>query len=409
MAATKGGLLVTYDYPQRPGRRWLRRWRRPLVAIILIAFMVSFHTRSLSRIFTPTLVAPRRDFLEGLQKCQEVRNRTQRERTASTGRQNPRWNPISGQKQGLVILNATLFDGDSTRDGLVDIVFEAGVIRAVFPASLDNPVPKHAQAINVQGRFVTPGLVDMHSHHLLLPFPKLPSTSDVNERPLLGPITPFVRALDGFKPYDPAIKIIASGGVTSSLVLPGSANIVGGEAYLVKNFPLPGQNAEPVVEELLLEHGRPESHRQRYLKMACGENPKGIYGNTRLGLAWLLREQLEKARQLLSRQSAWCDAAFSIEKTPFAQTHHIASFMEREGMLPESFELETLLALLREELNLNVHCYEPEDLERMAAVLHEFGVHPQAFHHALEAWQVPELLKSLEELVLLYCYIYASF
>ncbi|KAK1148379.1 hypothetical protein N8T08_010190 [Aspergillus melleus] len=341
--------------------------------------------------------APRRDFLEGLHKCHEIRNRTLQENTASADRFNPRWNPLSGQKQAVLIQNATLFDGDSTRDELVDIIFDAGVIRAVLPTNLNNPVPKDAHVLNVHGRFITPGLVDMHSHHLLLPFPKLPSTSDVNERPLLGPITPFVRALDGFKPYDPAIKMIASGGVTSSLVLPGSANIVGGEAYLVKNFPRPGPNGEPVVDELLLEDGRPESHRQRYLKMACGENPKRIYGNTRLGLTWLLREQLEKARQLLDWQSAWCDAAFAIEEIPFAQSHHISSFIENEGKRPESFEFETLLALLRGELNVNVHCYEPEDFERMTAVLHEFGVHPRAFHHALEAWQVPELLKHLEE------------
>ncbi|PLB50380.1 hypothetical protein P170DRAFT_454922 [Aspergillus steynii IBT 23096] len=391
-----GGLLVQYDYPQRPAFRSLRRWRRPISTMILIALVVLIHVGPSSKIL-PASTTPRKDFLEGLHQCHEVRNRTQRDRTASTDRHNPRWNPISGQKQAIIIQNATLFDGDSTHDGLVDIILDAGVIRSVLPTQLNNPVPDNARVINVQGRFITPGLVDMHSHHLLLPFPKLPSTSDVNERPLLGPITPFVRALDGFKPYDPAIKIIASGGVTSSLVLPGSANIVGGEAYLVKNLPRPGPHGEPVVEELLLEDGRPESDRQRYLKMACGENPKGVYGNTRLGLAWLLREQLEKARQLLDRQSAWCDAAFAIEETPFAQSHRISSFLEKEGKRPESLEFETLLALLRGELNVNVHCYEPEDFERMAAVLHEFGVHPQAFHHALEAWQVPELLKNLEE------------
>lgn len=136
---------------------------------------------------------------------------------------------------------------------------------------------------------MTPGLVDMHSHHLESSFPKLRTTGDINEAPGLRPITPFVRAIDGFKPYDPAIKIIASGGVTSSLNLPGSANIVGGEAYLVKNLPTPGPDAEPIVEDLLFDYGlAPTEPRRRYLKLVCGGNPKEKYSHTRLGLAWLL-------------------------------------------------------------------------------------------------------------------------
>ena len=337
-------------------------------------------------------------FNEGINRCYEVRSRNYN-RVPSESRRNHRWNPVSGQKGDIVIQNATLFDGESTRDGTFDIHFSSGVIRSVSPTRLEHPAPEGAHIINVHGRFITPGLVDMHSHHLLLPFPQLPATNDVNERPLLGPITPFVRAIDGFKPYDPAIKIIASGGVTSSLVLPGSANIVGGEAYMVKNLPLSGGSGEPIVEELLLEYGLPENGRQRYLKMACGENPKGVYGNTRLGLTWLLRKHLEEARGLHERQSDWCRAAFDVEESIFAKTHHVKTFIRNHGKRPESFELETLVALIKGELNVNVHCYEPEDLERMLAVLHEFGVHPQAFHHALEAWQVPELLKHLEELV----------
>ena len=263
-------------------------------------------------------------------------------------RPNPRWNPITGQQIPIIIKGTSLFDGDSTRNGTFDIIFDSGVIQSVSPASTQNSIPKDAHVIN--GGFVTPGLVDMHSHHLLLPFPYLPSTSDVNERPILGPITPFVRSLDGFKPYDSAIKIIASGGVTSSLVLPCSANIVGGEAYVVKNLPLPGPVGEPVVDELLLEHGLPENSRQRYLKMACGENPKGIYGNIRLGLTWLLREQLEKTRELLERQTTWCEAAFEIEASTFAKTSRISNFLKSEGKRPDLFELETLLALLKGEL-----------------------------------------------------------
>ncbi|KAE8342685.1 hypothetical protein BDV24DRAFT_150282 [Aspergillus arachidicola] len=384
---TKSALLATgfthQECVQRSRLRRLRRWRRPLWTLLLIAvFVALIQGESKVNIVSYPRYSTESDLFN------EV---------ASESRVNHRWNPVSGQKGDIVIQNATLFDGESTRNGTFDIHFSSGLIRSVSPTHLDRPIPEGAHIINIHGRFITPGLVDMHSHHLLLPFPQLPATNDVNERPLLGPITSFVRAIDGFKPYDPTIKIIASGGVTSSLVLPGSANIVGGEAYMVKNLPLSGAAGEPVVEELLLEYGLPENNRQRYLKMACGENPKRVYGNTRLGLTWLLRKPLEEARDLHERQSAWCRAAFDVEETSFAKAHHVKTFIRNHGKRPESFELETLVALIRDELNVNVHCYEPEDFERMLSVLHEFGVHPQAFHHALEAWQVPELLKNLEE------------
>jgi hypothetical protein len=377
----------------------LRHRRLCLGALLLTAgFMMLIQIKSIVDTTTaPTSTRQRDAFFEGLTRCHEFQHHAHEPQSPSADRQNTRWNPTSGQQTPIVLKNATLFDGLSIRKEAVDITFKAGVIKSISVTTLDLPDLKNAQIINVHGKLVTPGLVDMHSHHLLLPFPQIPATSDVNERPVLGPITPFVRSLDGFKPYDPAIKIIASGGVTSSLILPGSANIVGGEAYMVKNLPAPGPNGEPVVNELLLDYGLPEKNRKRYLKMACGENPKGNYKNTRLGLVWLLRKHLEEARELYVRQSTWCRAAFDIEKTKFPNSRRISDFLRDQGERPESFELETSLALLRGELNVNVHCYEPEDLERMLSVLHEFGIHPQAFHHALEAWQVPEMLKSLEE------------
>ncbi|CAG8947989.1 unnamed protein product [Penicillium salamii] len=374
----------------------LRHGRFVLGTLLLIAGLITLTQFKYLEDITTTHGVDRYSFFEGLGQCYEAQHGYQ-EHQPTKDRKNPRWNSISGQQRPIVIHNATLFDGESVLAEAVDITFEAGVIRSVSATASNTPEIDDAQIINAHGRFVTPGLVDMHSHHLLGPFPGLPSTSDVNERPILGPITPFVRALDGFKPYDPAIQIIASGGVTSSLVLPGSANIIGGQAYLVKNLPNPGPNAEPVVDDLLLDDGIAGKSRKRYLKMACGENPKGVYKNTRLGLVWLLRKHLEEARDLNERQSSWCQKAAEIQKTSFSQSRQISEFIKDEGKIPQSLELETSVALLRGELNVNIHCYEPEDFERMLAVLHEFGIHPNAFHHALEAWELPEWLKSQEE------------
>ncbi len=112
-----------------------------------------------------------------------------------------------------------------------------------------------------------------------------------------------------------ATAIIASGGVTTSLILPGSANIMGGEAVLVKNALRSGENSEEVVEEILLEHGIPVSHRRRFMKMACGENPRRAYKHTRMGNAWYFRKHMERAKELMRKQDAWCLQSCGCERS----------------------------------------------------------------------------------------------
>lgn len=173
-----------------------------------------------------------------------------------------------GQNETVVLRNVTLFDGDAILKSSVDIVFSNGVITDV---GSDLVIPRGAKVFNLDGKWVTPGLVDMHSHHLALTWPDLRATDDTNEmNDAFGPLTPFVRSLDSIKPYDVATTWIRSGGVTSSLILPGSANIMGGEAYIVKNVLRAGKDGEETVEEMLLDHGLQKSDRRRYMKMACG-------------------------------------------------------------------------------------------------------------------------------------------
>jgi hypothetical protein len=397
-ASLLGASPPSYEQFQA-SRRLLPRFRRRRLAVIVALVLgatVLLHSESVAIWATTSTNVQEDFFLQDLTKCHASVHRSQQRQAATIERENPRWNPKTGQKSAIVLKNATLFDGESSLADPVDILFESGLIKSVTVSSAANLFPRNAEIQDLEGKFVTPGLVDMHSHHLLIPFPQVAATRDVNEMPLLGPLTTFVRAIDGIKPYDPTIKIIASGGVTSSLILPGSGNIVGGEAYMVKNQLLSGADGEPVVEELLLEHGLPETSRQRYLKMACGENPKGVYGHTRMGLVWLLREHLDKAKQVKDRQDAWCRNALEIESSTLMRKSKTFRFLRDDGRRREAFDLDTAIAMLRGDLNVNVHCYEPQDFERMLSVLHEFGVHPSAFHHALDAWKVPELLKKLE-------------
>lgn len=207
-------------------------------------------------------------------------------------------------------------------------------------------------------------------------------TDDTNE--MTQPLTPFIRSIDGLNPSDPAREWILSGGVTTSLVLPGSGNIMGGEAYTVKMRKVDTLS----TEDMLVQAG--EDEKWRYMKMACGENPKRVYGHfnkmpsTRLGEGWLLRDQFAKATELRRAQDDWCHAA---EELPKWGRHRL------DKPYPEDLQYESLVGILRDEVKLNIHCYETHDLEAMVRHSNEYRFKIAAFHHGLDAYRVPEILK----------------
>ncbi|KAI5361892.1 putative metal-dependent hydrolase, composite domain superfamily [Septoria linicola] len=375
-------------YCHRTSPRW---WRVGAYLLLVLGMLSAW--KSFLHFPSSTSQSNQDIFHHGVQRCAVLQRRHAIQR--GSRRKNPRWNSVTGQQIQVLLRNATLFDGERFLEHGTDILFAEGVVKSISQTT--DAVIEASDEIEVVDLEVDMSpLVDMHSHHLLLPFHSVPAIRDVNETPLLGPLTPFVRSIDGMKAYDPAIEVIAGGGVTTSLILPGSANIIGGEAYVVKNARLSGTNREPVVEELLLDHGIPDSDRQRYVKMACGEKPKHTYFHTRLGNVWLLREHFAEAQEVLRQQDSWCKAASLLERKRFSLASDVDAFMKDLGRLPESAKYDTTIAMLRGQANINIHCYEPEDFERMLAVLHEFGIRPSAFHHALEAWQVPELLEQQE-------------
>lgn len=395
-------------YPKvQPARRMHRLLSlRLLVALLLMSqltclYLWNFRSQQPETFLSPLEV---KKFEAGLAACAALTKFPTRVE-AEDRQENARWNSKSGQHETIILRNATLFDGEDFISEPVDIIFSKGLIRSVEAAGTFTAI-KGAQEINLDGAHVTPGLVDMHSHHLVEGWPILPATDDGNEvHPDFGPLTPFINAIDSMKAYDVATKRIASGGVTSSLIIPGSANIMGGEGAVVKNAVKAGPNGELVVEEMLLEHGLPKEGRHRYMKMACGENPKLVYGHTRMGNVWVLRKWLAKAKELVDKQDAWCEAALAANDVA-AQARVFAI----RGTYPEDLELDSTAGMLRGRVTMQNHCYEPEDMETMLRISHEFGFRVRAFHHAIEAWQVPEMLKEYGEYVLhfLCCNIFAT-
>ncbi|KAF9920078.1 hypothetical protein FBU30_010136 [Linnemannia zychae] len=316
-------------------------------------------------------------FANGVNKCKAIKRDNKHVFPQPESRvRNPRF--VNGTKATL-FKNGYIFDGENEAfkgDLLIDqglIVEIGGEIKA----------PKGVNVVDLKGHIVTPGIVDMHSHFGVDSWPALDATSDTNE--ISEPLTPFIRSIDGFNPSDPAREWILSGGVTTSLVLPGSGNIMGGEAYTVKMRKVDTLS----TDDMLVQTG--EDEKWRYMKMACGENPKRVYGSyfnkmpsTRLGEGWLLRDQFAKATELKKAQDDWCRAA---EELPKWGRHRL------DKPFPEDLQYEALVGILRDEVKLNIHCYETHDIEAMVRHSNEYKFKIAAFHHGLDAYRIPEVLK----------------
>ncbi|CAO3572103.1 unnamed protein product [Mortierella alpina] len=315
-------------------------------------------------------------FKEGLAKCKAIRRNGKHHYPPAASRKfNPRF--VNGTAATL-LKNGYIFDGVSEAyPG--DILIDRGIIVQIGPSieALQDVV-----VVDLKGHVVTPGIVDMHSHLGLYSWPTLDGTTDATES--TTPMTPFSRTIDGFNPSDIARERVVSGGVTSILALPGSDNIMGGEAFAFKLRAVDTLS----TEDMQIEAGVQD--KWRYMKMACGENAKRHYGPkgkmplTRLGEGWLMRDQFTKATALKTKQDDWCDAAAAL---PHFGRHRLNT------PFPEDLQYESLVGILRDDVRLNVHCYETHDIETMVRHSNEFKFKIRAFHHALDAYRVPEILK----------------
>ncbi|KAF1930434.1 uncharacterized protein M421DRAFT_418755 [Didymella exigua CBS 183.55] len=305
---------------------------------------------------------------------------------------NKRW--VKSTKP-VLISNATIWTGEpatgtSEQDARAgkgwgwiasDVFTDRGLIISVQPSIKLKDLPHNTEIFEANGRQLTAGIVDMHSHAGLESLGNL--QSDDNE--LSSDITPYVRSLDGIDPLQPEFESIKSGGVTTSLFLPGSGNNIGGEAFVLK-FAVGPKNGRTEIsqQDLIADPDRT----WRYLKMACGENPKRAYGKvgergpfSRLGEAWEFRHALEQARSYVQDQDDWCAKADTV------------GVDKMESYLRRDLQWETLGAVLRGQVRVNTHCYTIPDLEAFVRHTNEFKFRVYAFHHAHQTYLVPEVLK----------------
>lgn len=280
----------------------------------------------------------------------------------------------------VALVGGTLMTGTGAEIADATITFQDGRIVAIGPRA-DVAVPEGAQVLDVRGRFITPGLIDAHSHMGVYPVPEAVAHADGNEA--TRPVTANVRAAESFWPQDPALSHALAAGVTTLLVLPGSANLIGGQGVTVKLRP--GRS----VEEMRFV-GAPAT-----LKMACGENPKRVYGernstpSTRMGNVAGYREAFRDAQEYGAKFRDWQARHVSWQRkrgAPREQEQPAPIMPERDA------GLETLLGALEGRVLLEIHCYRADEMLGMLALADEFGLTVRAFHHAVEAYKIRDVL-----------------
>jgi imidazolonepropionase-like amidohydrolase len=222
--------------------------------------------------------------------------------------------------------------------------------------------PSSATVIDAGGKYLTPGIIDSHSHLAL--------DDDVNEA--TSPVTPQMMMQDAFDYQDKAIYRALAGGVTTSLLLHGSANMIGGQAVVIKH-------KYGTSRDAMLFPGAPRS-----IKFASGENPKRVYGgrnqvpSTRMGNFAVQREALVQAQDYMR---SWDEYNAKVKRG------------DKDATAPKrDLKLEALADVLRGNLMVQIHCYRADEFLTEMAMAKEFGYHIRAFHHALEAYKVPEKL-----------------
>ncbi|KAF5393438.1 hypothetical protein D9757_000630 [Collybiopsis confluens] len=267
-----------------------------------------------------------------------------------------------------------------------DILLDNGLIMGVGKFGTFSSVGDRLDIIDAEGRWVSPSLVDIHSHLGDASSPALDGAQDDNS--IKGTILPWMRSLDGLNTHDDSYRLSISGGVSTSLVLPGSADAIGGQAFAIKLR----KTSERSPSSMLLEppyqinaseslnHSLPQ--RWRHMKHACGENPSDVYSDTRMDTIWAFRQAYNKASQIKKQQDEFCS---KVEAGDFKGL--------RDTEFPEDLQWEALVDVLRGKVKVNVHCYEAVDLDGLVRLSNEFKFSIAAFHHAHETYLVPELLK----------------
>ena len=264
------------------------------------------------------------------------------------------------------LVNATILTGTGSRINAGTVVMSEGKIIAV---GTDVTLPDGAKIIDATGKWITPGIVDPHSHIGVFSSPRVPSTNDLNEKNSANTADVWIE--HSVWPQAPGFERAREGGVTTMMILPGSSNLIGGRTVTLKNVPATTTN----------EMKFPEA--QQGLKMSCGENPIKVYGGkgaspmTRMGV-------------IASFRGIWLDAAY--------YANNWRSYREKiaagVNVLPpkRNLKLDSLAAALDGDIPIHLHCYRADEIQQIIDLSKEFGFKIDVIHHAQEAYKIADVL-----------------
>ena len=268
-----------------------------------------------------------------------------------------------------LITNVTILDGVGNKIEGGSIYFVDGKVQAIGNSGQSLNTSENTTVINGDGKWVTPGIIDNHSHLGVYPSPSTRSHSDGNE--MTNPVTAQVWAEHSVWPQDPGFGRALAGGVTALQILPGSANLFGGRSVVLKNVP------NRTMQDMKFP-GAPYG-----VKMACGENPKRVYGQkggpmTRMG-------------NVAGYRQAWSDAQDYMRKWERYEKDYEAG---KDPKAPKrDLKLETLAGVLAGDIRVHMHCYRADEMTVMMDLMQEFDYQIGTFHHAVESYKIADKLK----------------
>jgi imidazolonepropionase-like amidohydrolase len=283
------------------------------------------------------------------------------------------------QSSSVLIRGATVLTGTGARIDNGEVLISQGRVEAV---GQNLTAPAGARVVDAQGRWVTPGLIDVHSHLGVYPSPSVNAHNDGNE--MTDPVTPNAWAEHAVWPQDPGFQTALEGGITTLQILPGSGNLIGGRGVTLKNV-------AATTYQAMKFPGAPQG-----LKMACGENPKRVYGSqqrapmTRMGNVAGYRQAFADAQDYREQWRKYERELADYEK----KSKDAKEGKDAKPPSPPKRDLryETLVAAMAGEIQVHIHCYRSDEMALMLDMADEFGFKIAAFHHAVEAYKIADVL-----------------
>lgn len=254
----------------------------------------------------------------------------------------------------MIITNGKIYTMEcDNSDGIIEsgfIKIKDGKIQEVGDmANIGDFKSDDYDVIDAKGGYVLPGIIDAHAHIGMHPDATGWQDMDLNE--VTEPVTPELRAIDGINPMAKSFEEAYNMGITTVVTGPGSANLIGGQLAAIKTY---GKRVDDIIIKAPVA-----------MKMALGENPKRVYGQskgkspvTRMSSAAIIRETLYQVKEYIDLKENYENSENKdVSKKPKL-----------------NFRLESLIPVLKREIPAHIHCHKADDIYTAIRLAKEFDL-----------------------------------